>query len=204
LRQYPYSLEVTGPPPNVDPVAYFLFELQAGYCDYYASAMVVMARSLGLPARMGVGYLAQPADEAGVQTIRQLHGHSWAEIYFAGVGWVEFEPTGSFDSPRDARGTSAAGVAEGTEVESAAAAAADSGFGADAAVPVAACVAYRRAGIGLVRWCGGGSSGGWRRRGGRTRWGLRTAVCRSGRAVSAIRFPRRRRRTNLPPGSAAG
>lgn len=101
LRQYPYSLDVDLPPAKVDPVEYFLFELQQGYCDYYASSMVVMARALGLPARLGIGYLAQPPDESGVQSIRQINGHSWAEVYFAGYGWVEFEPTATFVSPRD-------------------------------------------------------------------------------------------------------
>jgi len=101
LRQYPYSLDVALPPPDQDPVDFFLFDLQSGYCDYYASAMAVMARSLGLPARMAVGYLAQPPDENGVQHIRQLDGHSWAEVYFAGYGWVEFEPTAAFASPQD-------------------------------------------------------------------------------------------------------
>ncbi|MBK8985155.1 MAG: transglutaminase domain-containing protein [Chloroflexi bacterium] len=102
LRQYPYSLDVEPPPPDQDPVDYFLFDLQRGYCDYYASAMAVMARSLGLPARIAVGYLAQPPDETGVQHIRQADGHSWPEIYFAGYGWVEFEPTAAFASPHDA------------------------------------------------------------------------------------------------------
>ncbi len=101
LRQYPYSLEVNLPPAGVDPVDYFLFELQAGYCDYYASAMVVMARSLGLPARLGAGFLAKSPDERGVQTIYQIDGHSWAEIFFAGYGWVEFEPTAAFPSQGD-------------------------------------------------------------------------------------------------------
>lgn len=101
LRQYPYSLNVPLPPAAVDPVDYFLFDLQMGYCDYYASSMVVMARTLGLPARLGIGFLAQTPDENGVQTIRQIHGHSWAEIYFAGYGWVEFEPTTAFASARD-------------------------------------------------------------------------------------------------------
>lgn len=95
LRQYPYSLDVELPPAGRDPVDYFLFDLQAGYCDYYASAMVVMARSLGLPARLAGGYLAQPAVD-GVQTIRQLNAHSWAEVYFPGYGWLEFEPTAAF------------------------------------------------------------------------------------------------------------
>jgi transglutaminase-like putative cysteine protease len=101
LRQYQYSLNVELPPANVDPVDFFLFEQQAGYCDYYSSAMTVMARALGLPARVGVGFLAQPPDENGVQTIYQINGHSWSEIYFAGYGWVEFEPTAAFASPHE-------------------------------------------------------------------------------------------------------
>lgn len=99
LRQYTYSLDVTSPPRSADPVDYFLFEQQAGYCDFYASAMVVLARAVGLPARLAVGYLPQPSDAAGVQTIYQINGHSWAEVYFAGFGWVEFEPTAAFASP---------------------------------------------------------------------------------------------------------
>ncbi|WP_420631785.1 transglutaminase domain-containing protein [Candidatus Leptofilum sp.] len=102
LRQYPYSLEVSSPPANADPVEHFLFEEQAGYCDFYASAMVVMARAVGLPARMAIGYLAQlPA--ASVQTIYQINGHSWVEVYFAEFGWVEFEPTAAFTSPHSNR-----------------------------------------------------------------------------------------------------
>lgn len=96
LRQYPYTLDLPRPPPDVDIVDYFLFDLQTGFCDYYASAMVVMARAVGLPARLGVGFLQQPPDAHGVQRIRQLDAHSWAEIYFAGFGWVEFEPTAPF------------------------------------------------------------------------------------------------------------
>jgi len=96
LRQYPYSLEVEPPPAGSDPVDFFLFELQSGYCDYYASAMVVMARSLGLPARLAAGYLAQSPSAEGLQTVVQINAHSWAEIYFAGYGWLEFEPTAAF------------------------------------------------------------------------------------------------------------
>ena len=99
LRQYPYDLNIPAPPADVDVVDYFLFDLQRGYCDYFASTMAVMARSLGLPARIAVGYAAQPADDEGVQTIRQSDAHSWPELYFAGVGWVAFEPTSSFVSP---------------------------------------------------------------------------------------------------------
>ena len=99
LRQYPYTLEVPSPPARRDPVDYFLFDLQRGYCDYYASAMVVMARALGLPARLAIGYLAQPPGDDGVQVIYEINAHAWTEIYFAGYGWIEFEPTAAFPTP---------------------------------------------------------------------------------------------------------
>jgi transglutaminase-like putative cysteine protease len=98
LHQYPYSLEVELPPAASDPVDFFLFEQQAGYCDYYASSMVVLARSLGIPAWLATGYLVQPADQDGRQIIHQINAHSWAEVYFAGYGWVEFEPTAGFST----------------------------------------------------------------------------------------------------------
>lgn len=96
LHQYPYSLELPPPPTDQDVVDFFLFDLQAGYCDYYASAMVTLARSIGLPARLSSGFITQPPNEDGVQTIYQIDGHSWAEVYFAGYGWIEFEPTAGF------------------------------------------------------------------------------------------------------------
>ena len=96
LRQYPYTLDLPPPPTDVDIVDYFLFDLQKGFCDYYASAMVVMARAVGLPARLAAGFQQQPPSAAGVQTVRQIDAHSWAEVYFAGYGWVEFEPTAAF------------------------------------------------------------------------------------------------------------
>jgi len=119
LRQYPYSLEIEGPPGDRDPVDYFLFELQRGYCDYYASALVVMARSVGLPARLATGYLAQPADEDGVQSIYQINAHAWPEVYFGGYGWVEFEPTAAFSTTLTTGSTPVAGEGEvGPEEES--------------------------------------------------------------------------------------
>lgn len=99
LRQYPYSLDVAPPPRSADVVDYFLFELQRGYCDYYASAMVVMARSLGLPARFALGYSSSLPDAQGIQRVYQIQAHAWAEIYFPGYGWVEFEPTAGLSAP---------------------------------------------------------------------------------------------------------
>jgi transglutaminase-like putative cysteine protease len=91
---YPYSLEISAPPPGMDVADYFLFELKTGFCDYYATALVVMARSLGLPARLVTGfasgtYQAQTAE----YLVTAADAHAWVEIYFPGQGWVEFEPT---------------------------------------------------------------------------------------------------------------
>jgi hypothetical protein len=71
-----------------------LFDLQEGYCDYYASAMVVMARSVGIPARLASGYAEGTYDHNEERwVVTELEGHSWVEVYFDGIGWVEFEPT---------------------------------------------------------------------------------------------------------------
>ncbi|HSL45260.1 MAG TPA: transglutaminase-like domain-containing protein [Anaerolineales bacterium] len=96
LRTIPYDLEVPAPPEDEDVADYFLFELKKGYCDYYASAMVVLARASGLPARFVSGYASGSYDAANAQYIvRELHAHSWPEVYFPEIGWIEFEPTAS-------------------------------------------------------------------------------------------------------------
>ena len=96
LRAYPYDLEVPAPPQDQDVADYFLFDLKKGYCDYYATAMVVLARSSGIPARFVSGYASGSYDAPNAQyVVRELNAHSWAEIYFPEVGWIEFEPTGS-------------------------------------------------------------------------------------------------------------
>lgn len=100
LRQFPYSLAVPGPPYDRDAVDYFLFDLKRGYCDYFASAMVVMARTAGLPARLVIGYSnGTYNEEQGVFVVRAANAHAWAEIYFPGTGWVEFEPTPTLPRP---------------------------------------------------------------------------------------------------------
>ena len=96
LRTYPYDLEVPAPPEEQDVADYFLFDLKRGYCDYYATAMVVLARASGLPARFVSGYSSGSYDAPNAQyVVRELNAHSWAEIYFPEIGWVEFEPTAS-------------------------------------------------------------------------------------------------------------
>lgn len=99
LRQYEYSLDVNAPPADQDVVDFFLFEQQVGYCDYYATAMTVMARHIGLPARMAIGFAAAPTID-GTQELRGIDAHSWTEIHFGDYGWIEFEPTGGFALPR--------------------------------------------------------------------------------------------------------
>jgi transglutaminase-like putative cysteine protease len=94
LRTYPYSLDLPDPPDDRDLVDHFLFELQEGYCDYYASSMVVMARAVGVPARLASGYAQGSYDhDAQRWVVTEEDGHSWVEVYFDGIGWVEFEPT---------------------------------------------------------------------------------------------------------------
>ena len=96
LRGYQYNEQIEAPPAGVDGVDYFLFDIQEGYCNYYASAMAVMARSLGIPARLAAGYSRGDwEDEAKLYRVRQHHSHAWVEVYFPRFGWVEFEPTAS-------------------------------------------------------------------------------------------------------------
>jgi hypothetical protein len=76
-------------------VDFYLFDLRRGYCDYAASAMVVMSRAVGLPSRLVIGYAPGRFEPASGQiVITEAEAHSWPEIYFSGAGWVAFEPTG--------------------------------------------------------------------------------------------------------------
>jgi transglutaminase-like putative cysteine protease len=114
LRQFPYTLEVGRPPAGRDVVDYFLFTEQRGYCDYYASAMVVLARAVGLPARLVIGYSSGEYDPARAEYIvRKENAHSWAEVYFPGYGWAEFEPTAGQPAIHELEDDSAAGPPPG-------------------------------------------------------------------------------------------
>jgi len=96
LRTYPYELTVTAPSEGQDVADYFLFDLKKGYCDYYATGMVVLARASGVPARFVSGYASGVYDNANaVYIVQELHAHSWVEVYFPEIGWIEFEPTAS-------------------------------------------------------------------------------------------------------------
>lgn len=94
LRTLPYNERIPSPPAGADPVDWFLFDLREGYCDYYASAMVLMLRSQGIPTRWVRGYAGGEFDpERGVYLVRESVAHSWPEVYFPGFGWERFEPT---------------------------------------------------------------------------------------------------------------
>jgi transglutaminase-like putative cysteine protease len=90
-----YDDQTPAPPQDEDGVAYVL-RIRRGYCDYYASAMVAMLRSLGVPARLAVGYAQGTYDPINrVYLVKERDAHSWVEVFFPTYGWIEFEPTAS-------------------------------------------------------------------------------------------------------------
>ena len=94
LRTYTYTLDIPAPPADRDVADYFLFDLKKGYCDYYATAMVVLVRAAGIPARFVTGFASGRYDASQNQYIvSEAEAHSWVEVYFPKYGWVEFEPT---------------------------------------------------------------------------------------------------------------
>ncbi len=91
-----YTRDIPPLPPDVDAVDQHLFVDRRGYCEQIGTSLVVMLRSLGIPARLAVGYV--PGEESllgGEFTVRADDGHAWAEVYFPGVGWQGFDPTAS-------------------------------------------------------------------------------------------------------------
>ena len=98
---FQYATEAPVPRPEDDLVEFFLLDPdhgRIGYCEYYASAMVMMARSLGIPARLATGFAPGERTEEGRYIVREANAHAWAELYFPGYGWEIFEATKSIDS----------------------------------------------------------------------------------------------------------
>jgi transglutaminase-like putative cysteine protease len=103
LRQFKYDTEIAAPPEGRDAVDYFLFDIKEGYCDYYASAMAVMLRSVGIPSRLAAGYapgvLLSSQDDKPMVTdsyqVQERDAHAWVEAFFPTYGWIQFEPTAS-------------------------------------------------------------------------------------------------------------
>ena len=91
-NNYAYTLDVDYPPRDRDFVSWFLIESREGYCSYFASAMAVLCRAAGIPARYVEGYSASPG-ASGVAVLTGWDAHAWVEVYFQGFGWVTFDPT---------------------------------------------------------------------------------------------------------------
>jgi transglutaminase-like putative cysteine protease len=99
-----YSLNAPLARPHVDVVDDFLFNVRAGWCEQISSSLVVMLRTLGIPAREATGFV--PGDRSrltGEWIVRSKHAHAWAEVYFPGVGWQAFDPTASVPLAADTR-----------------------------------------------------------------------------------------------------
>jgi len=96
VSQFPYTLSPRGAPAGEDFVDYFLFEVKQGYCTYYASALAVMARCVGLPSRYVEGYCMPPSKTDGAYAVSDRQAHAWAEVYFDNFGWVAFEATPAY------------------------------------------------------------------------------------------------------------
>jgi transglutaminase-like putative cysteine protease len=94
LRTFTYDLEVQSGHSD-DVLARFLFETKRGYCEQFAGAFAAMARSIGLPARVAVGFTPGEPDplDPTMFHVRGEHAHAWPEVFLAGAGWVSFEPT---------------------------------------------------------------------------------------------------------------
>ena len=93
---YSYSPQVKATPPGRDPVDYFLFDLKQDFCEYFASAMVVMLREAGVPARLVEGFTTGQFDQPSNSfVVKEQDAHAWVEVYFPQYGWIEFEPTPS-------------------------------------------------------------------------------------------------------------
>jgi hypothetical protein len=109
-----YDQSISQPPASQERIDWFLFDYKRGFCNYYASAEVVLLRSLGIPARLAVGFAQgekqQPAstqppegvsnaivnkelNTESTYVVRQKDAHAWPEVYFPEIGWVVFEPT---------------------------------------------------------------------------------------------------------------
>jgi len=115
LRQYPYTRESEPLPKGKDFVDHFLFELEEGYCSYFASAMVILLRLNNIPARYVEGYRVSdhyeehhlqihPEDPDLGRSVRTIHvrqnnAHAWVEVFLQGYGWVAYEPTSHYGMP---------------------------------------------------------------------------------------------------------
>jgi transglutaminase-like putative cysteine protease len=173
-----YSLNAPLAPAGVDVVDDFLFRARVGWCEQVASSLVVLARSVGIPARLATGFASGTRDAlTGEFVVRERDAHAWAEVYFPGIGWQPFDPTASVPLAGDA-------TTSGSWIEAARHHAIELGL-----VAIALVAAATSAPALLARW---------RRRFGRRRagWATRSLVRlervgrRAGRARAPAETPR--------------
>lgn len=109
-----YSLDVDRPSGNIADA--FLFEMEAGYCTYYATTMVSMLRSVDIPARLVVGYTPGEQVDSDTWAVRGTNSHAWVEVYVPEHGWVQFDPTPA-DPRTDAESQAFGGSGTNTGVD---------------------------------------------------------------------------------------
>ncbi len=93
MTEFRYSLDLVGSPER-DPIVTFLFDRREGHCEYFATAMVLMLRSRGIPARLATGFLGaeyNPLEDYYI--VRQSNAHAWVEAFMPDGGWTVFDPT---------------------------------------------------------------------------------------------------------------
>ncbi len=93
-RNTEYNLDIGPDPPGVDAVDEFLFVRRQGFCEHISSAMAILLRAVGIPARLGVGF--GPGDRnllTGYFEVHESDAHAWVEVYYPGAGWQEYDPT---------------------------------------------------------------------------------------------------------------
>ncbi len=113
--QYTYAFASPGaprPPARMDPVDWFLFERREGTCGQFSSAFAVLARSVGIPARVVSGWAVGRTDEP--RTVFANQAHQWAEVAFEEIGWITFEPTASGGAQSRADGDGDSGSDSGS------------------------------------------------------------------------------------------
>ncbi|TYQ18021.1 UNVERIFIED_CONTAM: Transglutaminase-like enzymes, putative cysteine proteases [Acetivibrio alkalicellulosi] len=97
-ENYFYTLLPGNTPDERDFVDYFLFDIEEGYCTYFATSMAILARCVGIPTRYIEGYrLPLNKSENGIYEVTNREAHAWVEAYFEGIGWITFEPTATYN-----------------------------------------------------------------------------------------------------------
>ncbi len=99
-RNFSYDTDVLDVECGTRGVADCFAVSRRGYCEHFATTMVVLLRVAGIPARLVEGYLPGERDAAGVETIRRSQAHAWVQVWFPGYGWVDFDPTAGVGQPQ--------------------------------------------------------------------------------------------------------